>query len=719
MSQSAPNFALRTSLIYAVVAAAWIGVSDWALTLVAGDPGLIAKLSVAKGWMFVGITSVLLYALVRRSLVRQQRALERKLKLQEEVRRWADAFTHCSHGLALGDPSSNRITACNPAFAAMHGCLPETINGTCFLDLYMPDDHAKVCGWALEADRVGRAQFEAMRRRVDGSTFASQMDLVSVRGTQGEILYRVATMQDITARKTAESALRQSEERFRAVVENIQEVFWVTDPKSGCVTYISPAFEAIWGRNSSEVVGQPAEAWLKTLHPDDCARMAALGVTQNEKGYNEQYRVQRPDGTVRWVHDQAFVVKDEAGEVVRVVGVAQDITERKLLEGQFLRAQRMEAIGTLAGGVAHDLNNILAPMLMAAGLIKENVTDEHDRAMLSLVERSARRGAEIVRQLLTFSRGVEGARVPLQARHLIKEMGGIIRETFPREIKLVDHTPNDLWPVVADATQVHQVLVNLCVNARDAMPEGGRLSMGAENVEIKPEDPPLTRDARPGRYVMLTVADTGLGMPPQVMEQIFDPFFTTKELGKGTGLGLSTVLGIVRSHRGFITVQSTPGAGSTFRVYLPAGPVAPDETPAEQVEPLPVGVGETILVVDDEEAIREATRHLLEKQNYRVVTAKDGKEAVQTFVTERGAVRLVLTDLMMPEMGGAALIRALRLLNPELKVIATSGLGPDGKQLELDELGITEILPKPCSSKALLDAIHRVLPSVPRVAQHA
>jgi CheY-like chemotaxis protein len=264
--------------------------------------------------------------------------------------------------------------------------------------------------------------------------------------------------------------------------------------------------------------------------------------------------------------------------------------------------------------------------------------------------------------------------------------------------------------VVADATQLHQVLVNLCVNARDAMPRGGKLSLFAENVTLAESALRDQPEARPGPYVMLGVSDTGTGIAPELMDRIFDPFFTTKDLGKGTGLGLSTVLGIVRSHAGFVAVESRIGAGSTFRVYLPAStPAETAERTTPQSEPLPSGQGELILVVDDEEAIRESTRLALETHNYRALTASNGKEAVTRFLQHRQSIRLVLTDMMMPEMGGTALIRALRLLNPAVRVVATSGLQPDGNQEELEKLGIKEVLPKPCGPRALLEAVRRQL----------
>ncbi|ACB76837.1 PAS domain-containing hybrid sensor histidine kinase/response regulator [Opitutus terrae] len=703
------GFALRTTLVYAAAAALWITFSDWAVLLLVQDVPAAARLSIYKGWAFVAVTSLLLYGVLQQWMARLKRQLDEQAKIEVELRQWADAFNHCAHGIAIGIPATNRLLACNPAFAAMHGFTVAEMNGRDVLTLYVPSDWEHVRRNVAIADRDGRVQFQANRVRKDGSVFTVQVDLVSVRDANEALLYRVTTVQDVTERNRAEAQRRESEDRFRAVVENIHEVFWIHDPSHIRIVYVSPAFEKIWGRPCAEVVNWDSETWLQTLHADDRERLRRVVQGGTPEGYDEQYRILRPDGTERWVHDRSFPVKDGAGRVVRIVGVAQDITERKQLESQFLRAQRLEAIGTLAGGVAHDLNNILAPMLMAAGLLKENITNEHDREMLSMVERSARRGADIIRQLLTFSRGVEGSRLALQIRHLVREMMGIMRETFPREITLIDQTKGELWPVVADATQLHQVLVNLCVNARDAMPHGGTLAISAVNVEFVAGDAQLPHDAPPGSYVMLSVKDTGVGMTPEIMERIFDPFFTTKDLGRGTGLGLSTVLGIVRSHGGFVNVSSEAGKGSDFRVYLPASRAEVAEPAAEPAEPLPLGHGELILVVDDEEPIRDATRHVLVKQNYRVVTATDGKEAVTAFLDQRDNVQLLLTDMMMPQMGGAALIRALRLLNPQLKVIATSGLDSHAGDGELAELGLSDILPKPCGPKALIESIQRAL----------
>jgi len=400
-------------------------------------------------------------------------------------------------------------------------------------------------------------------------------------------------------------------------------------------------------------------------------------------------------------------VRDDAGRPRARLKFLADVTEKKLFEKQLLRVQRLEAIGTLSSGISHDLNNILTPILMSAGLLREKLPDPRDRELMGLIEKSAQRGADIIRQLLAFSRGVEGERASLQARHLIKEMAGIVRETFPRNITLVEGAERDLWPIIADATQLHQVLMNLCVNARDAMPEGGTLTITAKNVRLAKHDTQLGAKAVDGPYVLLTVRDTGHGIPPELIDRIFEPFFTTKAVSQGTGLGLSTVLGIVRSHGGFITTYSEPGQGSSFNVYLPAVLDGRILAATADTETLADGGGETILVVDDEAAIVAAVRICLERRGYRVLTAKDGQEAIEMFSAHRADVRLVLTDVMMPVMDGLKLARALRQLDANVRVMASSGLDPAAIPEELAAGFITEFLNKPYDQRLLLAAIQR------------
>lgn len=575
-----------------------------------------------------------------------------------------------------------------------------------FYQCIHPDDRASVEEKAGAALREG-TDFVAEYRMLhpDGSViwFA---DRASVEcDSTGRPQRMVGACVDITALKRMERALHDSEDRLHEVVETIQEVFWITDAPKTRLLYLSPGYEKIWGRPCADAYASPL-SWLDGVHPEDRERVRQAALEKQAAGtYKETYRVVRPDGSIRWVRDHAYPVRDATGTVARIVGAAEDITERKELEEQFLHAQRIEAIGTLASGVAHDMNNILAPLVMVAPLLRSKLTDPRDGELLNIVELSAQRGAEVVRQLLTFSRGVAGERGPLQLRHLVKEMAAIMRETFPREIGINPQVPGDLWPVVGDTTQLHQVLLNLCVNARDAMPRGGKLTLEGRNVILaEPEVRPHT-GVQPGRFVVLTVTDTGDGIPPESRARIFDPFFTTKPQGKGTGLGLSTVQGIVKSHGGFITLESEVGRGTSFHIHIPSSEAASPTTKTTPPLTPSIGRGEWILVVDDEPGVRIATRTVLERHGYRTLLAADGREGLGIFLAQRSQIRAVVTDLMMPEMGGIALVRALRDLNATIPILAATGLQESEKAAALSGLGVNVILPKPYAPAELIEAL--------------
>lgn len=571
-----------------------------------------------------------------------------------------------------------------------------------------PDDRAVDQTGLQQAMEQGRSRVECRIECKDGSYLWVEDRKRYLPGLNGEPAEIVGGWTDITARKHAEEAQREAETKYRRIFENAVEGIYQATADGRLLT-ANPALARMAGYASPEEVITDVARIDEQFYADDAQR-AEMQRLLREQGFVKGFeaRMRRKDGSLIWISSNAQVVRDPAGSVY-CEGTMQDITERKLLEEKFLRAQRMEAVGTLASGVSHDLNNILAPVLLAAGLLKDTVTDPQDREMLLMVERSAQRGTRIISQLLAFSRGVEGARVSVQLRHLFREMTSIMQETFPRNIQIESSAPGDLWPVVADATQLHQVLMNLCVNARDAMPEGGRLGLKAENIQLDEKRVRVHPEAKLGDYVMVTVSDTGTGIPPEIISSIFDPFFTTKEIGKGTGLGLSTVIGIVKSHEGFITVDSKVNQGTVFKVYLPVRSTVTVLERETTVSAAPFGGQELVLVVDDEEHILSTTKRVLEKHHYQVLVAGTGEEALRVFAENAGAVKLVLTDMIMPGMGGVKLIRALRTLQPDIKVIACSGFDHEEKKNELADLGIKETLAKPFTPAQLLKKLRRVL----------
>jgi PAS domain S-box-containing protein len=583
----------------------------------------------------------------------------------------------------------------------------EDVIGKAPFDL-MPVEEAKRVG-AIFAEIVARKapikDLENWNITKDGKRICLLTNAVPILDEAGNLKGYRGADKDITAQRAAEGAMRLR----GAALEAAANAIVITD-RQGIIEWANPAFAILSGWSLTEAVGRNPRDLVKSGNHDAGFYQQMWDTLLAGEVWHGEIINRRKDGALRTEEMTITPLRGEQGEISHFIAIKQDITDHKVMQARLLQAQRMEAIGTLAGGIAHDLNNILSPIMMVTGLVKDKLTDEGDRELLAMTHASAQRGGEVIKQLLIFSRGQHGDRKVLQPRHLIAEMGRMMRETFPREIKVQLQLPSVLWMIRADPTQVHQVLMNLCVNARDAMPDGGQLTVEATNVTLVEGNPRVPPPAKPGSYVVITVSDTGNGIPPQIKHLIFDPFFSTKPVGKGTGLGLSTVLGIVHSHGGFVDVDSTPNEGSTFKVYFPA---IPDEVEAvAEVLATPAVqriANQTILVVDDERTAREMTRILLERQHYRVLTAVNGEDALMQYLGHRTEVTLVLTDLMMPVMSGVNLIRALRVINPALKIIATSGLTETVEAEKLAALGVPDVLTKPCSGPTLLEAVHRRL----------
>jgi nitrogen-specific signal transduction histidine kinase/CheY-like chemotaxis protein len=387
-----------------------------------------------------------------------------------------------------------------------------------------------------------------------------------------------------------------------------------------------------------------------------------------------------------------------------------DITEHKKLEQQLFRAQRLESLGTLASGIAHDLNNVLAPIAMSLELFRAKFPDRNATRLLDSLDSCVQRGADLIRQILTFARGVQGDRVPVQTRHLLSDTEKVLTQTFPKSMAISCRIQSDLWAVNADVTQLHQVLMNLCVNARDAMPDGGSLTISAQNALLDQNFAQLNPGLSPGAYVCIEITDTGHGIPVEIRDKIFEPFFTTKEMGSGTGLGLSTVAAILKNHGGIIKVSSEVGVGTSFRILFPALPGQSSEAQIEGSDSVPSGRNEVILVVDDEAAVRDITKLTLENHGYRVLVASDGAEGVAVYSQHQDEIKLVISDQDMPVMNGAAMIRSLEKINPNVRVISASGLAANSKmQPDPQPSGLRVLLTKPFTAEELLRAVHGML----------
>ncbi len=491
-----------------------------------------------------------------------------------------------------------------------------------------------------------------------------------------------------------------------SLLDKAQDAILVRDMQHR-ITYWNKSAERLYGWTAEEVAGKSAEALLQT---DAKAFQQAFEEISREGEWTGELNKIAKDGSTLTVEAHWTLVRDSQGRPASILDINTDISARKKAEQQMLRAQRMESIGTLAGGVAHDLNNVLAPILMSLGLLRIHCQNPEAEDLLTTLQLSAERGAALIRQLLSFSRGMEGERIVVNLAHVLHDLGKVIREVFPKNIELSLSPGHEVWKVLGDATQLHQVFLNLFVNARDAMPDGGKLTVALENVVLDEMYAGANAEAKPGPYLRVTVADTGLGMDARTQYRIFEPFFTTKKVGTGTGLGLSTTLAIVKSHGGFINVYSELGKGTTFTVHLPASADSAVTERGNSDRPaLPHGHGELILLVDDEPGIRTVAQMILERHGYRVLLASQGTEALALYALHKHQIGAVLTDMAMPVMDGPTMILALRAMNPRIRIIGSSGLSPTDTAGQMAAGTAEHFLAKPYTAEALLTAIAAVL----------
>jgi PAS domain S-box-containing protein len=535
---------------------------------------------------------------------------------------------------------------------------------------------------------------------MDGSTRDVTIDASST--DSGAVIYCAINDRSVQ-RRTEDHARAQA-----VFLEKPAEVIF-TQTLDGVVTQWSSGAERLYGLNASEVLGKKLPPSM-SLQPE--AFQTALRTVQESGEWSSELRIVTNHAGemelfMRWVLLHAGNGKPEA-----ILVFSEDAGELRQLKEDRLRSHRHECVGTLAGGIAHDLNNVLQPISMFLDLLRHRLPDAESREMLDAVEANLRRATELVRQILTFSSGVRAEQRAVDIPELISDVTNFIRPTFPKTIHLQVSVQENIYAVLGNPTQIEQVLLNFSVNARDAMPNGGRLRLEASNFRVDESFAKQHPQAKPGNYVRITVSDTGHGIPRSLRKKIFEPFFTTKGPEKGTGLGLATAVGIIRNHGGFLTLDTEEGCGSSFHAFLPASVVPAEYRPASTPSAKDhqnAGHGETILLVDDESTVLKVMTRSLEKSGYRVIPAEDGEQGFALYSQHQRNVRLVITDMAMPGMDGPALIAALKKLNPSVKIICTSGFGSSSGKNSVDELGVHAILSKPCNSRIILQAIQDAL----------
>jgi PAS domain S-box-containing protein len=631
-------------------------------------------------------------AAVRRALQESEAAAQRH-KLEGLFQ---NIMENLEDMVAVVDLQGKRVF-CSPSCRRLFPSLDSLVGTDAFGEVH-PEDRLRIDLFFRAIAANGQAQ-RAEYRVVLGSGAVRHIESQgsAMRDATGRISLVLLVSRDITKRKEADERIQQQAE----LLDKARDAICLKD-LSQHILYWNKSAERLYGWNAQEAIGRSANDLL--LAGDAAQAMPALReLIRHGQWQGELHQVDR-QGRELIAESRWTLLRDDQGRAKSILVINTDITEKKQTEARLLRTQRMESIGALAGGIAHDLNNTLAPIIMAAEVLQREITSEVGRKLMETIKKSAGHGAEMVKQILSFARGTSGARHLLQLRFLVAELEGFVRSTFPVSILLTTRTDPNLWPVIGDATQLHQVLLNLCVNARDAMPKGGTLLIEVANVE---EDPWLSDRQAPGPHVMLAVTDSGEGMTPQVQAQIFEPFFTTKAEGRGTGIGLSTVMSIVKAHHGLVNFTSQVGEGTVFRIYLPtsAAPVAPP-----QPSPLaPATHGDLILIVDDDIGILEMTKLNLEARDFSVLTAKEGNEAVAVYEQWHLDINAVLMDMRMPNMSGLELMTRLRRINPQVRVIGISGQEPEDDSARAARPYLRGLLTKPFTIDALLAKLRETI----------
>ncbi|HEY9153779.1 MAG TPA: PAS domain S-box protein, partial [Opitutaceae bacterium] len=590
-------------------------------------------------------------------------------------------------------PHGENPTA-NPSWSEFTGT-PTEADPLGWLSTLHPDDREKVrAAWTESLSTLRPYDVEFRVKRADGEWRYMHARAVPQIRDDNTIEEWVGICFDITERKNDQRKLREQAE----VITQARDAVVIADLE-GRITFWNRGAERLYGWTAAEAIGRKGDELFdeRTIE----ATRTPLKEIMVRGSWNGELVMRNRELRPLFVDVSISLVYDDTGKPKARLSIATDITEKKNLEEQFLRAQRMDNLGLLAAGISHDLNNILAPILMIGPLLRSRLFDSSDHKLVDTLEQSAQRGADMVHQILSFARGASGELGLIQIRHLLKDILQIIESTFPKNVVVRHNIDSHLSAVRANPTQIHQLLLNLCVNARDAMPEGGTLTINAEDRTIPQISHDGEHNTRAGNYVVIEVADTGTGIAPEVFARMWEPFYTTKG-GKGTGLGLSTVRGIIETHQGFIEAQTELGRGTTFRVYLPALKGLENHHNTATPFEAPHGQNETVLIVDDEEHLREMIGTTLSSYDYKTIVAQSPADAIEQASINRDRIRVLITDVSMPIINGNALASIVRRLVPGIKVLVISG------HTNTEPFGDL-FLAKPFKSDALLEALDQLL----------
>lgn len=633
---------------------------------------------------------------------------------RQDAVRFRTVFEAAPLGIVIADPQGYILEA-NRAFFQMLGYHPHQMKELTFVDITYPDDRKKTIELsdAVQKGRISSYQTEKRYLKSDGRILWAIVRASAVKDDAGNIQYWLGIMEDISERKSAQEALMESEKQYRNILGSIEEGYFEVDLR-GDFTFFNNRVCQITGYEPDALMGMNNRQYTS---PETARKMYQIFnrvFRTGEPANVTDYEIIRKDGAKKILEVSASLMKDTDDRPVGFRGIMRDVTsriqtekEKKRLESQVVHAQKMEAIGTLAGGIAHDFNNLLMGFQGNISLMKMDLTDEHPhREFLNNMESYVRRGSDLTRQILGFARGGKYQVKTTNLNVLINKNADMFSRAR-KEIAIHKKFQEDLYTVDVDRGQIEQVLLNLFVNAWQAMPGGGNLYVETENINLKADDYDKPYAIDSGKYVRITVSDSGIGMDKETQERIFEPFFTTKAFGQGTGLGLASAYGIVKNHSGIINVYSEKGHGTTFKIYLPASDkqVVTEKFKLEEAR----GGSETILLVDDEEMVADIGKDLLEKLGYTVLVAAGGTEAIKLFKRHRDQVDLIILDMIMPDMSGGETFSHLRAIKPNAKILLSSGYSLDRRASAIMQQGCNGFIQKPFNLKKVSHKIREIL----------